>query len=314
MTSPLVAAVDIGGTSVKAGLVAQDGRIVDRFRLPTAEFSDPRALVARLSAEIRQRLDGAPLAGIGVGAPNGNALRGTLEHPPNLPWPGVTPFAEWMTAALGARCVLTNDANAAALGERQFGAARGLDHFLFVTLGTGVGSGIVSGGALVLGHDGFAGEIGHVIVEPGGRACGCGRRGCLETLASAPGFERTYAEASGATASGEMASGEMASGERVSAPEVFARAARGEAPAQEAIERTAQVLGLALANSVAYTEPEAIFLFGGLAEAGEALLSPVRRHLGVNLLNIYQGKVSLRASGLPAGDAALLGAASLIYA
>ena len=261
--------------------------------------SGSTAAHSRLSSEIRQRRGGAPLVGIGVGAPNGNALRGTLEHPPNLPWPGVTPFADWIAEALGTRCVLTNDANAAALGEKVFGGARGLDHFLFITLGTGVGSGIVVDGRLVLGHDGFAGEIGHVIVDPDGRRCGCGRRGCLETYASAPGFERTFAEASG---------------ERADAPEVFARAARGDEAALATIERTAQVLGLALANSVAYTQPESIFLFGGLAEAGDALLAPVRRHMDANLLNIFRGKVDVRASSLPAGDAALLGAASLVWA
>ena len=251
---PVVAGIDIGGTTIKGGLVDREGRVRDRFRLTTANFPDPQPLVPALVEAIQARLGAAELLGIGVGAPNGNVYRGTIEQPPNLPWPEVTPLAAWLSEAAGVPCVLTNDANAAALGEMLFGAAKGMQHFLFITLGTGVGSGIVVDGKLVVGHRGFAGELGHVIMEPGGRLCGCGRRGCLEQYASANGFERTYEELAGEALEGE---------------EVMARARDGDAVAQEAIERTARVLGLALANSVAYTEPEAIFLFGGLASAGE---------------------------------------------
>jgi glucokinase len=295
---PVVAGIDIGGTAIKGALVDAIGRVRDHFLLITAEFPAPQPLVPALVDAIQTRLDGARLLGIGVGAPNGNVYRGTIEQPPNLPWPGVTPLADWIMEAAGVPCVLTNDANAAALGEMLFGAAKRMKHFLFITLGTGVGSGIVVDGKLVVGHRGFAGEIGHVIVEPGGRPCGCGRRGCLEQYASANGFEYTYQELSGTALEGE---------------DVMARAAAGDAVAQEAIARTARVLGLALANSVAYTEPEAIFLFGGLASAGEQLLGPVREVFEVNLLNLYRGTVAIRPSGLSAGDAALLGAASLIW-
>lgn len=301
MSDALAIGIDIGGTTVKVGLVTQDGRILDRFTLPTPDFTDARDLVGTLAGSIRGRLDGRSLVGVGVGAPNGNALRGTIEHPPNLPWPGVTPFADWIEDTLDTRCVLTNDANAAALGEMLFGAAQNIRDFLFITLGTGVGSGIVVDGRLVLGCDGFAGEIGHVIVDPDGRACGCGRRGCLETYASAPGFKRTYAELAGLDAP-------------ISSTIVMERAAAGEQAAVETVARTAAVLGLALANSIAYTEPEAIFLFGGLAEAGEPLLGPIREQVEANVLNLYKGKVAVRASGLPRGDAAILGAASLIWA
>ena len=298
---PLAVGIDIGGTTVKAGLVAEDGRIAHRFSLPTPDYGDPRDLVDDLADQIRQRLGDHRLRGVGVGAPNGNVLRGTVEHPPNLPWPGVTPLADWLGKALDTRCVLTNDANAAALGEMIFGAARGMKHFLFVTLGTGVGSGIVVDGKLVVGFDGFAGELGHVIVRPGDRLCGCGRRGCLEQYASAPGFKRTYADLAGLD-------------EPISSKLVMERAAEGDAHAQATIDQTAEILGLALANSVAYTQPEAIFLFGGLAEAGEPLLGPIRQQVEANLLPIYRGKVAVRPSGLPPGDAAILGAASLIWA
>lgn len=301
MTTTVAAGVDIGGTGIKAGLVDAAGSISHRFELRTADFPTPNALVARLADEIGRRAGGAILHGVGVGAPNGNLYRGTIERPTNLPWPGVTPFASALEGALGVPCRLTNDANAAAVGELRFGAARGLRDFLFVTLGTGLGSGIVVDGRLVTGHDGFAGELGHVIVQPGGRPCGCGRRGCLEQYVSATGLVRTYRELN-LDAPGDA-----------DAKSIAERATAGEAAAQEAFEQTAARLGLALANSVAYTQPEVIFLFGGLAAAGERLLGPVRRHFEANLFYLYDAKVTIRLSGLPEGDAALLGAASLIW-
>ena len=297
-SAPVVAGIDIGGTTIKAGLVTREGMVRNRFSLATAAFSKPRRLVVALAEAIQERLGGHTLIGVGVGAPNGNVYKGTIEQPLNLPWPGVTPLAQWLAAETGVRCVLTNDANAAALGEMLFGAAQGMRHFLFITLGTGLGSGLVVDGKLVAGHRGFAGEIGHVIVEPDGRLCGCGRRGCLEQYASATGFEYTYQELSGEAWDGE---------------DIMALAAEGNAVAQEAIDQTARVLGRALANSVAYIEPEAIFLFGGLASAGEQLLGPVREQFEAHLFPLYQGHVALRPSGLHAGDAALLGAASLIW-
>ncbi len=242
-----------------------------------------------------------PCSPLGVGAPNGNHRRGTVEHPPNLPWPGITPFADLLAEATGVPAVLDNDANAAALGEARFGAARGLSDFLFVTLGTGLGSGIVVDGALVRGHSGFAGELGHVIVEPGGRPCGCGRRGCLEQYCSATGLARTYRELNPAAPAAIDAHG------------VFTRAEAGEDAARAAFEAMGETLGRALANSVAYTSPEAIFLFGGVTAAGETLFGPVRRHLDQNLLTVYRGTVRVDASGLPGDDAALLGAASLAW-
>lgn len=293
--------IDIGGTNIKVGLVDRIGAVLDQFTLKTAEYPTPRPLADDLSAQIEELAENYALLGIGIGAPNGNFYRGSIEHPPNLAWEGVTPFASWMAEATGVPCFLTNDANAAALGEMLFGAAKGMSDFLFITLGTGLGSGIVVGGKLVYGHDGTAGEIGHVIVEPGGRPCGCGRRGCLEQYASATGVVITYRELNPDASPDTTSRG------------ISERAASGEQAALDAFEQTAKVLGLALANSVAYTQPEAIFLFGGLAAAGDLLFEPVRRHFEANLLNIYQGKTTILPSGLSESDAAILGAASLIW-
>lgn len=299
---PIVAiGIDIGGTNIKVGLVDRIGAVLDQFTLKTAEYPTPRPLADDLSAQIEELAENYALLGIGIGAPNGNFYRGSIEHPPNLAWEGVTPFASWMAEATGVPCFLTNDANAAALGEMLFGAAKGMSDFLFITLGTGLGSGIVVGGKLVYGHDGTAGEIGHVIVEPGGRPCGCGRRGCLEQYASATGVVITYRELNPDASPDTTSRG------------ISERAASGEQAALDAFEQTAKVLGLALANSVAYTQPEAIFLFGGLAAAGDLLFEPVRRHFEANLLNIYQGKTTILPSGLSESDAAILGAASLIW-
>lgn len=293
--------IDIGGTNIKVGLVDGDGAILKQFGLKTTDYPDPKGLVDDLSVRLQTLANSYELTGIGIGAPNGNFYSGSIEYAPNLEWEGIVPLAEWLSDAMRIPCILTNDANAAALGEMLFGAAKGISNFLFITLGTGLGSGIVVDGNLVYGHGGAAGEIGHVIVEPDGRPCGCGRRGCLEQYASAMGLVTTYRELN-SDASFDISSREIAE-----------RAEQGEEAALETFERTARVLGLALANSVAYTQPEAIFLFGGLAQSGDLLLKPLRRHFEANLLNIYQGKTDIRISGLPESDAAILGAASLIW-
>ena len=301
MADRVVAGVDIGGTNTKVGFVDEAGAVRFHARLKTDDYGGAKGLVdavARVVAGVDDRGD-VEVVALGIGAPNGNHRRGTVEEPPNLPWPGVTPLAEWLSKATGVPAVLDNDANAAALGEHRFGAARGLSDFLFVTLGTGLGSGLVVDGALVRGHSGFAGELGHVIVEPGGRRCGCGRDGCLEQYASATGLARTYRELS-PTAPADA-----------DAHAVYERAVAGDRAALGAFEAMGQTLGVALANAVAYTSPEAIFLFGGVTEAGSTLFEPVRRHFQESLLSIYRGTCEIRLSGLPEGDAAILGAASL---
>lgn len=301
MTQRLAAGIDVGGTNTAFGLVDRSGTIVFRDRVDTRAYEDPERFAAAVSKRILGGLKGAELAGVGIGAPNGNFHSGSIEYAPNLQWKGIVPLAKYFQEHAGARAVLTNDANAAALGEMIFGAARGIRDFIFITLGTGVGSGIVVNGSLVYGHDGLAGEIGHVIVEPAGRPCGCGRRGCLEQYASAGGLVATYRERTGDRET------------PVTARDVAARAHAGEAAALEAFRETGDLLGLTLANSVAYTSPKAIFLFGGLAEAGDVLLRPVRESFEDNLLNVYRGKVEIRVSGLAGADAAILGAASLIW-
>lgn len=297
----LAAGVDIGGTNTALGLVDRSGRIVVRGGVATGAFPRPAEFVAAVAEEIRRLMDctkGATLVGAGIGCPNGNALSGAVEFAPNLPWRESVPLAALFREALGVEAAVANDANAAALGEMRFGAARGMSDFLFITLGTGLGSGIVSGGRVVLGHDGHAGELGHVIVCENGRLCGCGRQGCLEAYVSAGGLRATYRERGGVEATSE---------------EIGRMAAEGEEAAREAFAITGNTLGLALANAVAVTSPEAIFLFGGLAKAGNLLLEPTRAGFESHALNVYRGNVAIQLSGLPEGDAAILGAASLAW-
>lgn len=305
MTNRLAAGIDIGGTNTAFGLVDRAGRIVHQDLVVTRALATPEDLADAVSARIADALrtigGDATLEGVGIGAPNGNFFSGSIEFAPNLHWKGVVPIAAMFKTRTGVTSLLTNDANAAALGEMLFGGARGMRDFLFVTLGTGVGSGVVANGMLVYGHDGFAGELGHVIVVPGGRHCGCGRRGCLETYCSATGLAATYREINRKAAI------------ETTARDVADHAREGEDAALETFRRTGDLLGLTLANSVAYTSPKAIFLFGGLMAAGDLLLKPTRASFKANLLNIYRDKVSIKVSELPENDAAILGAASLIW-
>lgn len=314
MTQPLVAGIDIGGTTVHIGLVTHDGEVFAHACLHTRDYERPEELAAACADKIKASLYDAgtsyELKGVGIGAPNGNFYRGTIEYAPNLQWFGVIPFAEMMHRAIGVPCLLTNDANAAALGEMMFGGAKGMTEFLFVTLGTGLGSGFVTHGEIIYGHDGFAGELGHVTVVPNGRLCGCGRTGCLETYCSAPGLVKSYREIRlrhNPSLKQDMPDDDT------TAITVCEKARAGEPEALEAFAFTGEILGQALANAVAYTSPQAIFLFGGLANAGELLFAHVRRHMEDHLLNIYKNKVRILPSGLPENDAALLGAASLIW-
>ena len=314
----IVAGVDIGGTTVRIGMVTQEGRVFSHACLHTRDYAQPaglaKAVVEKIKAVLYDAGAGYVLRGIGIGAPNGNFYRGTIEYAPNLAWFGIIPFVELVRREIDVPCVLSNDANAAAMGEMIFGGARDMSEFLFVTLGTGLCSGIVTNRRLVYGHDGFAGELGHVTVMPNGRLCGCGRTGCLETYASAPGLVKTYREIRlrGNPSLGHRPA--MPGGEdEITAHGIFEKASAGEAEALEAFAFTAEILGAALANAVAFTAPEAIFLFGGLAASGDLLFPDVKRHMETNLLNVYRNKVSLLPSGLPENDAALLGAASLIW-
>jgi glucokinase len=298
--------VDIGGTKTAFGIVDEKGNILFQDILLTTSYETPEDLVRALQQKLLLHLEKIKeqyeFAGIGIGAPNANFFTGTVENAPNLKWKGVIRLAEIFKNAFGLNAVLTNDANAAAMGEMIFGGAKGMKDFLFITLGTGLGSGIVSGGNLIYGHDGFAGELGHTIIFPEGRLCGCGRRGCLETYCSATGLRRTYAEEKG----------EEFSKETASSKDIYERALMGEPEAVKSFEITTEILGLALANAVTFTSPKAIFIFGGLAQAGDYLLKPVKEHFEKNLMINYKNKIDIRPSQLKESDAAILGAASLV--
>jgi glucokinase len=304
----LAAGIDIGGTNTVIGLVSAAGRILARASVRTNDFPSPEEFVEEISRKISGLLPPDPgLLGIGIGAPNGNFFRGTIEFAPNLQWKGVIPLVKMVAKKLKVKTYLTNDANAAALGEKIFGGAKKINDFIVITLGTGVGSGIVVNGKLVYGHDGFAGEIGHTIVEKNGRFCGCGRRGCMETYCSATGIVKTYIQlVSGANK--EIAA------DALNAEMIFERAKSGEKEAVEAFNFTGEILGFSLANSVAHTSPEAIFLLGGLAKAGRFLFGPVKKSLEKNLLPIYRNRIKILPSKLPENNAAILGGASLVFA
>jgi len=311
----VVLGVDIGGTNTKFGLVDRAGRSIAETSIPTNGHEPAENLIARLHDGFTRML--APytsthvLRGIGMGAPNANFFRGTVENPPNLNWKGVIPVADMVRKHYDLPVALTNDANAAALGEMLYGAAKGMKNFIVITLGTGLGSGIVSAGELLYGSDGFAGEIGHTMVDPDGRECGCGQRGHLETYASATGLCRTVGEI--------LAMRRDDSPLRAIAPRdltsrmVADAANAGDPIACEVFEVTGHILGMKLADSVAHLSPEAIILFGGLAAAGPLIFEPTARSLEEHLLPIFKNKVRLLPSGLREGDTAVLGAAALIW-
>lgn len=308
--SPVVAAIDIGGTNIVFSLVERNGVIAAKGSLPTRKSDSAEGMVDAVVERLTQLAGNRPLLATGIGAPNGNYFNGTIEFAPNLPWKGVLPLSKLFSEKMRVPCVLTNDANAAALGEMYFGAAKSMRDFIFITLGTGLGSGIVVNGQLVYGHDGFAGEIGHTIIIQHGRPCGCGRRGCLEQYCSATGIVKTYMEIVKNSDPEKLAE---VSPDTLNAESIYHSALSGDEAAFYAFNYTGELLGFALANSVAYTSPEAIFLFGGLAQAGELLFHPTELSFEKNLLSIYKNKVKLLPSRLPENDAALLGAASLAW-
>lgn len=307
----LVVGIDIGGTNTKFGLVDSTGNILFKEMIPTDHFPVPEDLVTEVCEHIEKAfLPFAPnyqLAGVGIGAPNGNYFKGTIEFAPNLKWKGIIPLAKLFSERLNCKVILTNDANAAAIGEMLFGGAQGMNNFIFITLGTGLGSGIVVNGEMVYGHDSFAGEIGHVIMFTHGRQCGCGRRGCLETYCSATGIKRTYSDLL-------LSKHETPDSDKpADAKFIYDKAFSGDGNAIEAFNYTGNILGLALANSVAYTSPEAIFLFGGLALAGDFIFKPTIESFEKNLLAIYKNKIKILPSLLTENNAAILGAASLVW-
>jgi glucokinase len=311
----IVVGIDVGGTNTRIGLVDREGRCLSEQSIVTNAHQEAKLLVARISRSIEEqyapRRSSHVLKGIGIGAPNANYYKGTVEYPPNLAWPGVTDVVGMFKKIVPVPAAITNDANAAALGELLFGAGKGLRDFIVITLGTGLGSGLIVNGALVYGHDGFAGELGHTIVDPDGRECGCGRKGCLETYASATGICKTVFELF-ALRRAESALRQI-SFETLTAKMISDAAGGGDPIAREAFEITGKILGRKLADSVLHTSPAAIILFGGLAAAGELIFEPTKRHMEAALLNIFKGKVQLLPSGLHEANAAVLGSAALIW-
>ena len=307
--------IDIGGTNTKFGLVNHRGDILEKGSIKTDEYENVEDFIAALHKKIepliQKHCSEKNFDGIGVGAPNANYYTGTIEHAPNLRWKGVVPFAELMSKQFGVPCKMTNDANAAALGEMMFGAARGMKDFIMITLGTGVGSGIVSNGQLIYGHDGFAGELGHTVVKPGGRKhWSTGSEGTLEAYASATGIAIT-AKKFRAEFPESMLNDFPE--ERINSKTVHECAKKGDPMAIEVFRYTGQKLGEALANFVMFSSPQAILLFGGVIKAGEFLLKPTRIHMERNLLPIFRGKVNLVFSELDEADAAILGASALVW-
>ena len=313
MEKPYVVGMDIGGTNTVFGVVDSRGNVLASDSVKTQQYTQIEeyvdAVCKKLLPLIQQFGGAEKIKGMGVGAPNGNYYSGTIEFAPTWPWRGIIPLAAMFEDKWGIPTALTNDANAAAIGEMTYGAARGLKDFIMITLGTGVGSGIVINGQLVYGHDGFAGELGHVIVNPEGRVCGCGRKGCLETYCSATGVARTAREF--LVARSEPSLLRNVPVEDIQSKDVYDAAVKGDKLAQEIFEYTGKILGEALANFVAFSSPEAIILFGGLAKSGDYITKPIQKALEDNVLNIYKGKTKLLLSQLKDADAAVLGASAL---
>ncbi len=315
MKNRLVIGADIGGTNTALGLVNERGEIISEMKFSTRAFDKPQGLVAALSDEIKSRLievghDDA-LCGMGVGAPNGNINTGMVEQAPNLIWPGNVDLRTMFHNALDVPVVLTNDANAAAIGEMLYGAAKGMRNFVIITIGTGLGSGIVVNGELLYGHTGFAGEIGHTISVPGGRLCTCGRRGCLEAYVSARGMKQTAMEH--LTAYKQSSTLRDIPFENLSPKQIAQAAQAGDQIAAGIYSYTGEVLGRHLADTVAYLSPEAIFLYGGIASAGDLLLAPTRKALEANVLPIFRGRTHVELSNLHGKSAGILGAAALAW-
>ncbi len=309
--------IDVGGTTTKFGIVNRKGGIQEQDRIPSNEHEVVEEFIDDLHEKLVpmiQRVGGlSKIAGIGMGAPNGNFYTGTIEYAPNLKWKGIIPIASLLEKKFGLPAKLTNDANAAAMGEYMYGCARGIKHFITITLGTGVGSGIVIDGKILLGHDGFAGELGHTIIRPGGRLHkGTGMQGSLEAYASATGVRETAIEYLTEYPETESLLRNYTINELTSET-VYECALQGDNIANRIFEFTGKILGESLANFIMFSSPEAIVLFGGLTKAGNLLLNPTRKSMEENLLPIFKNKVKLLFSELKEADAAILGASALVW-
>ncbi|MBS4014420.1 MAG: ROK family protein [Bacteroidetes bacterium] len=314
IASYFIAGIDIGGTSTVIGLVDNNNNIVQRKAIHTATYEYAETFLEEICDTITnfdQLSDISLLKGIGIGAPNGNYYKGTIEFAPNLRWKGIIPVVDIIRQKLpGMPVILTNDANAAAIGEMMYGDAKGKKDFIMITLGTGVGSGIVVNGELVYGHDGFAGEIGHTIYIPNGRQCGCGRKGCLETYTSASGIVKTAIELLNKKSDdSELRNIPV---DELTTLHVGNAANRGDQIAIDTFDKTAEILAIKLADSAAHTSPSTIYIFGGVANAGKVLMEPLKKYFEENLLEVFKNKIQIKPSALHQNDTAILGAAALI--
>ena len=310
---PYVVGMDIGGTNTVFGIVDQDGNVVCQDSVKTKAYPIIEDYVNAIGEKLDVLIESVggkdKINGMGVGAPNGNYYTGNIEFAPNLSWKGIVPLAKLFGERIGVPCNLTTDAHAAAIGEMTYGAAKGMKHFIMITLGTGVGSGIVIDGKLVYGHDGFAGELGHVIAVPDGRLCGCGRKGCLETYCSATGIVRTAKEI--LTSSYDPSMLRNIPESELTSKDIFDCAMAGDAIAKDIFQKTGELLGKSLANFTAFSSPEAFIIFGGLAKAGDLIFKPVKEAMEENMLAVFKNKVKVLPSQLKDADAAVLGASAL---
>jgi glucokinase len=311
-----VAGVDIGGTGTKFGIVDNLGNVLLSDTMSTKGHADIYAYINELHDKLMILIDKVGgvgrIKGIGVGAPNGNVYTGTIEYAPNLPWKGIIPLTKLIQDKFKLPVRLTNDANAAAVGEMTYGAAKGMKDFILITLGTGVGSGIVAGGELIYGHDGMAGELGHTIIIPDGRIHpGTGKKGSLESYASATGVATSAIEILNTT--DRPSSLRNIPTDKIDSKAVFEAATAGDEVAKEVFEYTGRILGISLANFIMFSSPEAIILFGGLTKAGDLILKPTREHMEANLIEVFQNKIKILVSHLKESDAAILGASALMW-
>jgi len=313
MKKEIVIGIDIGGTNTDFAFVDNKGKCYLRNNIRTDKYPDIDTFLDKLCGELKNGVTSLKkkftVISIGIGAPNGNFYTGNIQFAPNLKWKGSIPLVKMMKERMSLPVVLTNDANAAAYGEMIYGAAKGMKDFIVITLGTGLGSGIVINGEMVYGHDGFAGELGHTTVIPNGRGCGCGKKGCLETYASATGIVRTMCEILNMRKEESLIRKKELT--KLTSQDIYIAAKKGDMLALEAFEITGKYVGMKLADAVAFSSPEAIILFGGLAKAGNFILDPVKKYMEQNLLSIYKNKVKLLLSDLNNENAAILGAAAI---
>lgn len=314
INSKIAVGIDIGGTNTDLGIVNEEGKVLAKTSFSTQVSDNFEEYIKVLSDNIKSLLKANDLEGkilgVGVGAPNANFYKGTIEHAPNLLWKGVLHFSKMLSQEVGYKVVLTNDANAAAIGEKVYGGGKYMQHFALVTLGTGLGSGIVIDGKLLYGSDGFAGELGHtIVVKEDGRQCGCGRKGCLETIASASGIVTTIKQLLESEKTASVF--RNVSVDEIKSIDIFEAANKGDELALKAFDITADYLGFSLTNLIAITSPEAIFLSGGLAHAGDLLFKPLQQYYDKYVLPLFKGKTVILPSQLPDGNTGLMGAVAL---